>query len=549
MRIQIKVHQIPAYLEAFLREGEQKMRIQVNQDYREMSADLAAFLREAAPYIDRSNIIEDRNVNASICRKCGAEIYGDWRTYHPHLILKEGVPRTIKARKEQLEQQYKQEKEACEKIYCTGKLTCPLCGSEAKVNAYRRRDVDEAIKHAYWEISEWWKAEKEANAFAESCNLPAVSTGYGIDVKIKNDPEKLKQYIFRLLQLETNILSLPKRLNSLYQERNINQIFVNRINYMPVFEMMQQDVARYEEAQTAYRDAVAQLNQVKKTPPKSVDIPAPSKPEPPTYGKPGLFNKKKVMAENERLEAEYQQRLQWYEQKSQERLIQIEKQTAQSQKVYQDRLDRAENLVSNCKKQMEECRVDQKNYVPAASVEVCPEKAQQAIIAREIEETENLLRNTYKARNEMYAANVIFGKYRDIVALATFYEYLMAGRCDTLEGPNGAYNLYEAEVRADMIISKLSEIEKSLKSIEKSQYMIYSQLTEMNETLDRIDNTTNSAYTSISKIEANTTDMTNYMERISKNTDVIAHNSTITAYYSKLNAELTDALGFMVALK
>lgn len=40
-----------------------------------------------------------------------------------------------------------------------------------------------------------------------------------------------------------------------------------------------------------------------------------------------------------------------------------------------------------------------------------------------------------------------------------------------------------------------------------------------------------------------------YMEHISKNSDVIAHNTAVTAYYSKVNAELTNALGYMVAFK
>ena len=49
-------------------------------------------------------------------------------------------------------------------------------------------------------------------------------------------------------------------------------------------------------------------------------------------------------------------------------------------------------------------------------------------------------------------------------------------------------------------------------------------------------------------LSANTGDMTEYMAHISQNSDVIAHNTAVTAYYSKINAELTDALGFMVAL-
>ncbi|MDR2899048.1 MAG: hypothetical protein LBU94_01895, partial [Clostridiales bacterium] len=34
---------------------------------------------------------------------------------------------------------------------------------------------------------------------------------------------------------------------------------------------------------------------------------------------------------------------------------------------------------------------------------------------------------------ELYGKDVVFEKYRHFVAIATFYEYLMSGRCDTLE--------------------------------------------------------------------------------------------------------------------
>lgn len=57
------------------------------------------------------------------------------------------------------------------------------------------------------------------------------------------------------------------------------------------------------------------------------------------------------------------------------------------------------------------------------------------------------------------------------------------------------------------------------------------------------------ALTSIQHIEANTTQMSGYLEHISQNSDVIAHNTAVTAYYSKVNAELTNALGYMVAFR
>jgi hypothetical protein len=39
------------------------------------------------------------------------------------------------------------------------------------------------------------------------------------------------------------------------------------------------------------------------------------------------------------------------------------------------------------------------------------------------------------------------------------------------------------------------------------------------------------------------------MAKIADYTQVIAYNTERTAFYSKRNAELTNALGFMVALK
>ena len=36
---------------------------------------------------------------------------------------------------------------------------------------------------------------------------------------------------------------------------------------------------------------------------------------------------------------------------------------------------------------------------------------------------------------------------------------------------------------------------------------------------------------------------------IAKNSDVIAHNTAATAYYAEKNAELTNAMGYLVALR
>lgn len=53
---------------------------------------------------------------------------------------------------------------------------------------------------------------------------------------------------------------------------------------------------------------------------------------------------------------------------------------------------------------------------------------------------------------------------------------------------------------------------------------------------------------SLKSIDANTKDTNQYLEQIAKNSEVIAYNTAATAYYSQLNASLTDSLGYLIAL-
>ena len=87
---------------------------------------------------------------------------------------------------------------------------------------------------------------------------------------------------------------------------------------------------------------------------------------------------------------------------------------------------------------------------------------------------------------EHYAEDIIFPKYRNLVAIATIDEYLRSGRCDTLEGPNGAYNLYEMELRQNIVIGQLSSIVRNLEQIKGNQYTLYQEMLKSNELLRTI---------------------------------------------------------------
>ncbi|MBQ8509645.1 MAG: hypothetical protein IJ493_07035 [Clostridia bacterium] len=86
----------------------------------------------------------------------------------------------------------------------------------------------------------------------------------------------------------------------------------------------------------------------------------------------------------------------------------------------------------------------------------------------------------------LYAEGTIFEKYRNFVAVTQLLEYLESGRCTELTGPDGAYNLFESESRANVIIAKLDKIVGLLKEIRDTQFMIYRSLESLNSLLGAV---------------------------------------------------------------
>lgn len=83
---------------------------------------------------------------------------------------------------------------------------------------------------------------------------------------------------------------------------------------------------------------------------------------------------------------------------------------------------------------------------------------------------------TRNALNKLYAKEVIFPKYRNLPALTSIYEYILSGRCEELTGATGAYNLYEEELRKDIVIAQLNTIISNLEQIRQNQYMLYEEI-------------------------------------------------------------------------
>ncbi len=114
------------------------------------------------------------------------------------------------------------------------------------------------------------------------------------------------------------------------------------------------------------------------------------------------------------------------------------------------------------------------------------------------------VKNTLK---QLYDMNIIYASYQNIVAVATIYQYLESGRCYALEGHEGAYNLYESELRQNIIIQKLDIIIDDLERIQRNQRILYSTLQEANQKISYL---------------------TNVNEIIMENSEIAAYNSYVT---------------------
>lgn len=106
--------------------------------------------------------------------------------------------------------------------------------------------------------------------------------------------------------------------------------------------------------------------------------------------------------------------------------------------------------------------------------------------AKIIHKHDDVLSSLQDELQKLYSQNVIFPKYRNMVAITTINEYLMSGRCYELEGPNGAYNLYEMELRQNIIVGQLSKIVGSLEQIRNNQFMLYQEIVKANSTIKDI---------------------------------------------------------------
>lgn len=108
-----------------------------------------------------------------------------------------------------------------------------------------------------------------------------------------------------------------------------------------------------------------------------------------------------------------------------------------------------------------------------------------------IAQQEKKLADTRQLLWEAYDKGLLYGKYRNFVAVCSICEYLESGRCSELGGPDGAYNLFEQEIRMNLIITQLGLIISELDEIRENQAMLYDAISTGNHLTSQLIEQTN----------------------------------------------------------
>lgn len=394
----------------------------------------------------------------------------------------------------------------------------------------------------------------------------------------------LQTYLKGLLEIKTIEYSLETRLKELVLQKFIaNQDFINaeckiskneidsiRNKLASVNKEIEQRTSkdRFVVPSTWYFECGIE-KPIQPIKPKEFTMTAPTEPE---YKKPGLFNKKAILAENEELKNRYDAALKEYNsQKDSSEREQIEYQRSfieyqEKEKYFKYKKEEyaqkaydvwKNNLIANdtnlqkLMREQEEYKeiVNNPKEYQKEKMQNLPATLIKDLTDEEIKQCVSSLKDAYQAEHDYLSPGILFPKYATLPAVTTMYEYFVTGRCSEFTGPNGAYNLYESELRQNTIIEKLDVITYKLDEIKANQYTLYQAMQSVNAQLSSLNNAANNITKQLGTMNNTLSNIDSNVSDIRTLSSVTAYNTAVTAYYSKANAELTNSLGYLIAMK
>lgn len=169
--------------------------------------------------------------------------------------------------------------------------------------------------------------------------------------------------------------------------------------------------------------------------------------------------------------------------------------------------------------------LDYQNKLDQDKVRIKSEERQQAALRKAINQVEEVQKATKKTLTDTYALNIIYEKYRTLPHICSIYEYIYSGRCTSLHGSGGAYDVLENEILQKTVILQLDTIIRQLNSIQQNQYMLYNAIQEGNKKLDTILSSIDKVSEQISGLIPQQMETERYMNELEKNSEIMAYNT------------------------
>lgn len=220
-------------------------------------------------------------------------------------------------------------------------------------------------------------------------------------------------------------------------------------------------------------------------------------------------------------------------------------------KNYQEKCDELNSVYQKQVHAYQEEMIKYRNKISEDKRRLALEAIRKAVLEGELVRLKQQNQKSKEALSKIYERNVIFPKYRNLVMVCSLCEYIQAGRTDSLDGYNGAYNILETEIRLDRIITRLDRIIVQLQQIQTNQYVAYTAIQEANKTLQAIETSSERIVSQLIGLQETTHGFSNRMQSnfqvLQTNTAQfqaqlvsLQRNSALTAYHAeRARKELT----------
>ena len=375
-------------------------------------------------------------------------------------------------------------------------------------------------KYGFNKLEDYYYVTRISNALQDR-NIKEIKSI--INNYISKIPIKLPKY------QENNEYSMVKKENINIKELLSNLIYVER-----TINILEKEYETLIKKQLEERFNISKIVRNVVNDNKAYTIKAPKEPElppKPVLKKVSIFTKKKDKEYNSSLTEKYNSEINDYNIKMEnytKSLEEFEKQIKEKD-LYNNELDKkVKELLDFSNKNNELLLTDDINIDSISQDNYNNSRNIYMILSESIEQNAEKLMDLYKTKNELINLNKIYPKYNNLIAWSTINEYFITGRVTELDGPNGAYNLYENETRQNYIITKLDSISDKLDEIKQNQFLLFKVMNDINNNIRSINN----------KIDISLT-----LSAIN------AYNTERIARYSKLSTEIAGINAWLNASK